>query len=205
MLWELIAWAGSTWYNRYAVLALSGAFALGAYEAVTWACLSPSDWGTWAGAVGTVATLVGTIHIATTESRRRRRSEKLLAVTQAQSFVARILTMQATARAVANLLARVASGELGPEIIPRATRHLLSVRSWTVEELARLEPLSPEVVLTLAQAAEILTVLQQLLGPELNSAYLDAPADELPYVLELLDGLQHYLRTGHASLLESLA
>lgn len=63
------------WYNKYAVMALAAVIALGAYEWISWACLTASDWGTWVGAIGTAATLAGTIWLATAEQRRQRRQE----------------------------------------------------------------------------------------------------------------------------------
>jgi hypothetical protein len=48
-------------------------------RAHNWQPMTISDWGTWVGSIGTVATLIGTIYLATNETRRRVRSELALA------------------------------------------------------------------------------------------------------------------------------
>jgi len=56
-------WMGH-WYNKYAVIASVSAIVLAAYEGIPWCRLSPSDWGTWFGAIGTVAAFLGAIGVA---------------------------------------------------------------------------------------------------------------------------------------------
>jgi len=51
--------------------------------------LSKSDWAAWVGAIGTVATLIGTIHLATAETRRRTRQERIAADMRGVSLGAR--------------------------------------------------------------------------------------------------------------------
>jgi hypothetical protein len=52
--------------------------------------LSKSDWGTWVGSVGTVATLVGTIWLATTQTRQKTKDDLTLARLHAASMVLRL-------------------------------------------------------------------------------------------------------------------
>jgi hypothetical protein len=78
------------WYNKYAVMALTAALCLGGYEAINWNGLSASDWGTWVGAVGTVATLAMTIWLATDASRTKRDEQLNLALITAAHFKVRL-------------------------------------------------------------------------------------------------------------------
>jgi hypothetical protein len=95
----------ATWYNKYAAIALSAATGLGAYEAIPWSSLTASDWGTWAGAIGTVATLVGTIWLATTAERRTRREELGKATVAAARMAVRIPVIQSSFSTVRSFLA----------------------------------------------------------------------------------------------------
>lgn len=90
----------ATWYDKYAAITLSAAAGLGAYEAVPWSSLNAADWGTWVGAVGTVAALAGTIWLATSEQRRRVRTEKDLALVTAASFTLRIAAVESALQMV---------------------------------------------------------------------------------------------------------
>lgn len=55
-----------------------------------WKGMEAGDWATWIGAIGTVATLVMTIRIATTETRRRRHEELAKANIAAAALAPRI-------------------------------------------------------------------------------------------------------------------
>jgi hypothetical protein len=50
-------------------------FAWYAEEATPWTEMKASDWGVWVGGLGTIATLIGTIRIATSADRRQRREQ----------------------------------------------------------------------------------------------------------------------------------
>ena len=60
-------------------------FAFVMEEATPWREMRAADWGVWAGAVGTVATLAGTIWIATNTERKAKREQLDLAVIAAVS------------------------------------------------------------------------------------------------------------------------
>jgi hypothetical protein len=79
-----------TWYNRYAILMLFAVLGFVAYSGIGWRGLSASDWGTWTGAIFTGLALGGTIWLATTETRRRKRAEYLNAVVVAAGLAPRI-------------------------------------------------------------------------------------------------------------------
>jgi hypothetical protein len=65
-------------------------------KAHNWQRLSPSDWGTWIGSIGTVATLIGTIWLATESERKRRREELDKATLAAARMLVRIPSIQAS-------------------------------------------------------------------------------------------------------------
>jgi hypothetical protein len=58
--------------------------------------LSKSDWGTWLGSIGTVATLAGTIWLATSTERRRQREELGRAMVAAARMAVRLPVIQAS-------------------------------------------------------------------------------------------------------------
>jgi hypothetical protein len=55
-----------------------------------WKTMTAGDWGTWIGSIGTVGALLGTMWIATTESRRRRSEEVLRANITAAALAPRV-------------------------------------------------------------------------------------------------------------------
>lgn len=58
-----------------AMISLAAVYTFG-YQLVPWpTTIVAPDWDTWIGAIGTVGTLVGTLYIATSETRRRRSEE----------------------------------------------------------------------------------------------------------------------------------
>lgn len=78
------------WYNCYAVVSLILACGYGAYHAICWSKLGPSDWGTWTGSLFTALAFCGTIYLAT-KSERDRAQEKLdTAVVFAASMLERV-------------------------------------------------------------------------------------------------------------------
>jgi hypothetical protein len=69
-------------WERFGIGIMSLWFVYAVHEAVNalvqahnWPSMTISDWATWAGSIGTVATLVGTINLARQETRRRHRQE----------------------------------------------------------------------------------------------------------------------------------
>lgn len=155
----------------------------------------------WVSAIGTVGTLIGTIWLATSESRRRRDAEFLAATLHAHAFMPRIAMVRTTCTAVARLLGRVATGELPPQSVNDGAKHLLALNSWSIDELAPLAPLSSAAVKKLAQGSELFAILQKLLSPELNTIYLENPV-EAPAVLKLFSDVERLLKSGEAQLLE---
>jgi len=73
------------WYNKWALMVIAAAIYTAAYNFAISPGFATPDWGTWIGSIGTILTFLGTIWLATTETRNRERaSNKLAAVTAAQ-------------------------------------------------------------------------------------------------------------------------
>jgi hypothetical protein len=65
-------------------------FAWHVEDATPWAAMSAGDWGVWVGSVGTVATLVMTIRLATESSRTQRREQLELALVTTAGMMVRL-------------------------------------------------------------------------------------------------------------------
>lgn len=78
------------WYTKWAVMVMAALAYVAGQNLINWSGLTASDWGTWIGAIGTVMTLVGTIHIATSETRRRNREEVTKANIVASALAPRV-------------------------------------------------------------------------------------------------------------------
>lgn len=64
---------------RYAVIVLCAMGGYTAYQFICWKKLTPSDWGTWFGAVATFLAFCGTIWLATSQERQRREKDRDIA------------------------------------------------------------------------------------------------------------------------------
>jgi hypothetical protein len=124
--------------------------------------LSKSDWGTWVGAIGTAAALFGTIYIARTETRRRERAERELALITAASFSVRIPEM---GQALMELERQLSSNiEAGRGIdCGRCVAILSRVDTWSQSDLASLLPLGSGIAVRLGLAqAEVASIMGRL-------------------------------------------
>jgi hypothetical protein len=167
-------------------------------KAHNWQPLSASDWGTWAGAIGTVATLIGTIHLARTETRRRERSELLLAQLHAAGMLLRMERAHGiVVIAIAQLNHVMETTELPNAILDNRLAH--PFLTWTVENLNQIEiwggadlvPLAPlpnHVASKLAQAAEQLRTVKRLL----EEALTDTPSNRLRIECSLRAALREF-------------
>ncbi len=160
--------------------------------------LSKSDWGTWVGAVGTVAALCGTIYIAQTETRRRERGEHDLALITAASFSVRIPEMW---QALIELERHVTSdrGNFNAIDCNQCIAILARVDTWTQSDLVALLPLGPGIAVRLGLAqAEVASIMGRLKegdrgapvisNPQLSSALRRALCGRIDVVMKHLAG-----------------
>lgn len=68
-------------------------FAWTVEEATPWSDMDAADWGVWAGSIGTVATLIGTIILATADKRAARREAHDRAVVAAAALGPRLSSL----------------------------------------------------------------------------------------------------------------
>lgn len=126
--------------------------------------LQPGDKGTWAGAIGTFFTLVGTIVLATGESRKRHRTENALARLTCVSLYPRQLQVEETINIV---LARLEQNETSPDASSDCSRSaalLAQLPLWAVEELMPIATLPLGAANGLATVAGNLRHVQMVLG-----------------------------------------
>ena len=118
-----------------------------------WQPLTASDWGTWSGAMGTVAALFWTIKLARVETRRREQQERDAAIVAASFMDLRLLDYQEILRyVIAALLKPVEDGTPFPYKL--LAQKLESCPIWTREELQPLVYLGNHVAANLAMAQE---------------------------------------------------
>jgi hypothetical protein len=141
-----------------------------------WQGLTPSDWGTWAGAVGTVATLVGTIWLATDSERKRRRDELELAVITAAEFALRVPSMQLTLTAVRDMLPLTRNGSYG-DVYANCYEQIQSAGVWSTESL------KPLVVVSGHAAAHLAFASTQIRS--ISASFVEGKNSEMPHVTEV--------------------
>ena len=78
------------WYDKWAIMVITAAIGLAGYNGVPWCKMGVAEWAYWVGAIGTLGALFGTIWLATSERRSRRRQEFALAQVTAASFAEQI-------------------------------------------------------------------------------------------------------------------
>lgn len=159
----------NTWYNRYAALAIGGALSMGGYEAIAWSKLTPSDWGTWFGAIGTIGALVGAIWIATGERRRRESEARDLATIAAAGVLLRISRINAALGRVADHLSTKFTAGGGPDFRYCAGQIKL-VGLWDVSEIVPLVALPNHAAAKLAFASTLLKNLEESFDDALHEA-----------------------------------
>jgi hypothetical protein len=84
-----------TWYNKYALIVLAGAVGFLGYSWIDWRLLDATVWGTWTGALGTIAAVLGTFWIANRQAREQaqvRRRDELVRMSIAAPKIAVELT-----------------------------------------------------------------------------------------------------------------
>jgi hypothetical protein len=118
------------------IMSLWGVFALhqgvnALVRAHNWQPMTISDWGTWIGSIGTVATLIGTIWLATSAERRKRQEDLGKATVAAARMAVRIPVIQSSFSTVRAFLANtVFDGD--PRLdYAAAARHMQDTGTWS--------------------------------------------------------------------------
>lgn len=111
-----------------------------------WARFDVGDLGTWIGGIGTVFTLYMTIRLATAETRRRERNERLIGGLNALSLQYRISTLRSFLDSPENNMGKlplVLSDSVAQEKLDRWTQSILNYDRWTLEEIVPVIAISP--------------------------------------------------------------
>jgi hypothetical protein len=117
----------------------------------------------WVGAIGTVATLIGTIVLANTQNREKTKSDLTLARLHAASMVLRLVHAQAVVAEVCRMLDLARQIEMGPEHLTQMMDKLSGIDLWSVGELVPLVPLPNNIAVKLAQSADQIRTAQKVL------------------------------------------
>jgi hypothetical protein len=128
---------------------------VGAIAAIAslWPTLQPGDKGTWAGALGTVATLIGTIWLATSEARRRQRQEMEMAKLAACSLRFKVQRVRNALAKYDLQVARVRNEGRTPDYLSYVSE-LRAAGEWTREEVAPLVVLERDLAYRLELTRE---------------------------------------------------
>lgn len=164
---------------------------IGTLAAVQMLSVSPlwtEEGAAWVGAIGTVGTLIGTVWLATTETRRRHTEELARANIVVSALTPRISLLRSELFNMAEGLAFL-NEETGRRDTPRAEAALVletNYRPATSEELLSLTPLGNNYASQLAYAQSQLSVFRDFIEAHVvlfeqedpNAPLDDATADE---------------------------
>ena len=131
----------------------------------------------WIAALGTVSAFAGTILLATSESRRRRRDELNLARLHAAGILQRLVFANQTIKELIRKLERSASIDEFPAQLLGHSDELKKIVVWRVSDAEPLIPLPNNLAAMLAQASdELLTVQSTFFRGNIHGA-LDRRSD----------------------------
>ncbi|MFS2023843.1 hypothetical protein [Massilia sp. CT11-137] len=120
-----------------------------------WVALTPSDWGTWVGAIGTVATLIGTIYLARTETRMRERNERTIARLHGASMTPKIENALIGVAEAATMLHLARAGDRDPAYYSKCAAKLDEIEFWSIDDITPLAPLPFNTAIKLAEAVSV--------------------------------------------------
>lgn len=164
MIAEVRTWF-QPWYYKFGAIVLSAALGLCGYEWVNWSRLSASDWGTWVGAIGTVSTLIGTIWIANTETRRQNKQANDRAYVAAASLTTPLERNKSRLARALNLL-QTNGGLYGSQDYDQFALELEQAGSWTDEDILPLIVLpdhcSVKMVVIRTQIAVLVRTMREM-------------------------------------------
>jgi hypothetical protein len=152
--------------------------------------LSKSDWGTWVGSLGTVATLVGTIVLATDESRRRRQVEMNIADLRAMEMWAELQVVRRHLRGAHTIATAVVTKERGdPNLLETLGELISAIPSWTLDDALPFTVYVGDVSKNLANLFILLRNTKRL--TELNSRNRSTVDERMSQAQILLEPLSY--------------
>jgi hypothetical protein len=163
------------WYDKWAIMLIAAAVGLAGYEGIPWRSMDITIWAYWIGAIGTVGTLMGTIWLATSESRRRETENRTRAQMHAVSIKLRLTHIRSVIGYVCRGLDAAAKIDHDPAIILRLIEEVRPLKIITIDELIPLSPLPDGIAGKLAQAADEIRTTVLIFDRAKRTARLSTP------------------------------
>lgn len=144
---------------RLCLVIFLGMSALAGYNWISWSCLTPSDWATWTGAIGTVGAIIGAIYIASFQERYRERENLAAARITAAAMLLRLTQTRAEIKVSAEWFKTFScdGGEI--RIFLQFKDVLDGLPRWAPEEIIRLGPFRNNCAYKLAAAQDRLNTV----------------------------------------------
>lgn len=163
--------------NRYIRWALVGAVIVGLTHTGTSVGFEGEDWAAWVGAIGTVGTLIGTIYLARSETRRRERSEVAIARLHAANMISRLIHTKAGLQHVCRILQAAGESPADVQFAHQALNIVREIPVWSVNEFLPLIPLPNAVSLNLATITGRIAMLEKILSALIRNAQMQTDED----------------------------
>ena len=209
---RILSWAYAVLVSAISLLALLGVllFAWHVEDATPWVAMGPGDWGVWIGSIGTVATLLMTIRLATSAQRKNDREQRDMAIIAAATLETAVSTFIERGW-ISVLLPH--PGSLAAPDNPKAALEdclypLRSADLWTREDLVPLVYLPGHIAARLASlSTRIRAALNELTAAsektklsdyDIHTA-IDLLNDKLPTYLTELEKIKEELANFLAS------
>ncbi|MDZ5633967.1 hypothetical protein [Janthinobacterium sp. GMG1] len=187
--------------NVVTFVLIAGLLIFFGYTIRIWPTLLPGDKGTWSGALGTVGTLIGTIWLATSESRRRNREEMTRAQLHAAGILLDIAYVRGELKLIVDEMAEFA-------LIDPITNRILSfapklsiIDIWKAETFIPLVPLPNKAAGCLTQATDQIRLMRRVIEKAGHDNSLDSSEKRKKFICsahKLLVGTMALLDTGIA-------
>lgn len=131
--------------------------------ATPWAEMKAADWGVWVGAIGTIATFIGTINLATNETRRRTRQENLAAEMHGVVLSSRLAHVEARLTASKKLLSKAMESEdLRAGLLKECHFQIAAIEDFPPEEVLPIAVFGGNTGAIVIRATAGLTALRHL-------------------------------------------
>ena len=155
------------WYDKWAIMAIAAAIGLAGYHGVPWCKMDVTIWAYWVASIGTTGTLVGTIWLATSETRTRNARDLAIARITASALRPRVLEVEHICKNVCKMLTEISnefpSREIDAKKICEVGIALGIVPMWNVRELMPLAALPSDCAERLAGAHGLIATTASLL------------------------------------------
>jgi hypothetical protein len=148
--------------------------------------LSKSDWATWVGSLGTVATLIGTIYLAGTATRQRERQELITARLHAAGMTMRLSVVFSRIGDARRILRKGAEAGITPENLAKCHATLANIDMWKVNDLVPLVPLPENTAVKLAMAADQLPTVTRM-AEHLATGFQQIQTQEIKTLVTTID------------------